>query len=51
MTWIIGATAAAIVVALSIWAVCDYIEHRWLSYRWSEDEKEDWDSWKQEGKE
>jgi hypothetical protein len=51
MTWIIGATAASIVAALSIFAVCDYLEHCWLSEGWREDEMDDWDSWKPEGKE
>lgn len=51
MTWIIGATAAAVIVVIIIWIVCDLIAHNLMSRGWSEDEMTDWETWKQEGKE
>lgn len=51
MTWIIGATAAAIVVGLLIWAVVDYLEHRCPSAGWSEEDMDEWEKWRKEGKE
>jgi hypothetical protein len=48
MNWILVAISATFVVVLSIWAVCHYIENRWLYDGLRDDEMDDWDSWKPE---